>query len=428
MLKISPIIRSEAFLRGYFTFALCITAFGISWSVYLISNSVILLSLMLLVHYSNTGNRILWNTVWRKQLDEVVQDPLLCSMIAVFFAGLLSSLWSENMKNCIWYNQMQLPFLILPLVFYAHAKSSPKHWLLILLVFLFSCLATSIWVGVDYFKNIAQYQINLLKGTPFVTHISHIRFSMIIALAAVLCFHFTGFFGPLKSRPRLRLLFRVLFLFFFGFNHLLSTKTGLLGMYLGLGLYLMVFFIQKRAYLPVLISILTLVTLLVLSVLIVPGLQNKFSYTLWQFGELSRGKWMYYSDIERWVSWKMGVEMIRHEPIMGTGIGDLYRETENVYQECLNTSLYKLPHNQFIFNWAFMGLPGLFALISVLYHSVLRKKWLRNPLILAIQSILVSSFFVEYTLGTQIGCSLYVFFTLICWVYIERMESVIGSE
>ncbi len=415
-------MRRDAYLSYFFLFALCVAAAGLPWSVYLLSNSVILLSLLLLVEYKPEENQIGWNSKWRSHLDGVLHQPLLVSMIALFFAGLLSGFWTENMKYFVWYNQMQLPFLLLPLVFYRYGSLTQIQWTIALQCFLLSCLLTSLWVGSDYLKHFEQYQLNLLKGTPFVIHISHIRFSMIIGLAAILCFHCSGVFSSSEKKSKFRWPYISLFLFFFGFNHVLSTKTGLFGMYLGLGLYLLVYFAKKRMYVPIVISTLTLVSILLLSIYFVPGLKNKLSYTLWQIGEIGRGKWLYYSDIERWVSWKMGFEMIRHEPLMGTGIGDLYRETENVYQECLNTSVYKLPHNQFIFQWAFMGLPGLLSLLSVIYHSLLQKKWILNPLVLAIQSILVSSFLVEYTLGTQTGCSLYVFFTLICWVWMKNND------
>ncbi len=150
-----------------------------------------------------------------------------------------------------------------------------------------------------------------------------------------------------------------------------------------------------------------------------PSLQNKFNYTLWQIGEWQRGKWLHYSDIERWVSILMGIEIIKHYPVLGSGMGDMYQITKETYLECLNHNEPKLPHNQFIFTWAFTGLAGLFSLLGMIYYSVFQKKWYTEPFVMAIQIILLSSFLFEYTLGTQIGCSLYVFFTLICWAYLR---------
>ena len=115
----------------------------------------------------------------------------------------------------------------------------------------------------------------------------------------------------------------------------------------------------------------------------------------------------------------MGIEMIKHHPVLGSGMGDLYQMTKETYLECLNINESKLPHNQFIYTWAFTGLPALISLSGMIYYSAFQKTWIRNPLVMGIQVVLLSSFLVEYTLETQIGCSLYIYFTLISWSYLN---------
>ena len=44
----------------------------------------------------------------------------------------------------------------------------------------------------------------------------------------------------------------------------------------------------------------------------------------------------------------------------------------------------------------------------------------KEPLVIGTQAVLLSSFLFEYTLQTQIGCNLYVFFTSMSWAYMRR--------
>lgn len=413
-------LRSWNLLQWIFALGLSLVAIGISWSVFLVSNSVIILSL--LIPFMQVRNRFYpaLNANWKKDLGQVYSDPLLLSMLLFFGSQLLSGYWSDQTRDWIWFCRMLLPFLLLPLVFYQHSYSHTLILKWAIGIFLISCFISSLAVAIDYLRNAEIYNIALLRGKPIVTHISHIRYSMMMAMSAMICLHL--FFIYRKKNKTLTTLALILCFYFFVFNHLLSAKTGLFSMYFAGIAYLFSGIPDTGRKLKIGV-IFVLAGMALLCFLTIPSLQQKFYYTWWQIGEFSRGKWLNYSDIERWVSILMGIEMIKQEPFFGFGLGDLYIATANIYQECLSNENYKLPHNQFIFTWAFTGLFGFFSLLSLIWFSFLQKKWIQHPLIFSVQIILWSSFFVEYTLGTQIGCSLYVYSTLISWGYL-RMQNV----
>ncbi|MBK9108546.1 MAG: O-antigen ligase family protein [Saprospiraceae bacterium] len=407
-------------LQWAFALGLVLVATGISWSVFLVSNSVIVLSLLIPFMCSKNGFIPKINVLWKQDFGEMLQEPLLLSMMLFWATQFISGYWSDLPKDWIWFSRMQLPFLLLPFVFYRHAYLTSKLLYAILGIFIVVCFISSLYIGFDYLQNADFYNLQLLKGKPFVTHISHIRYSMLIAMCALICLHifFTNLNAP-KIWTKVGLL---LCIYFFSFNHLLSAKTGLFSMYLAIIAYMFSGLPAARMQTK-LFLMLSLLGITFLSYYMLPSLQQKIYYTWWQIGEFSRGKWLNYSDIERWMSIQMGLEMIKQEPFFGCGIGDLYKATANIYQECLSNENYKLPHNQFIFTWAFTGIFGFLSLLSILYFSALQKTWWRHPLIISIQVILWSSFFVEYTLGTQIGCSLYVFSTLLSWGYLRKMTA-----
>lgn len=412
----NPIVASYLFLFGLSLFAI-----GIPWSVFLVSNSVIILSLLITIRYDKSKNAIILNNQIGKDLEGIINTPLLLFMILFFISVLLSGLWSEEYTYWIWFSRMLLPFLLLPLAFYIHGNLSDNQWNFLFYLFLlitFSC--TSILL-VQYIQNYKEMNALLLQGKPIVSHISHIRFSILLAIAAIVSLHYT-LMTFRQHGNKLRWLFPAVLIFFFIVNHIFSVKTGIIGMDLGLVVYLTIYFLKQKAYRALMIAAGLLMLLVLIAFYTIPSLQNKLFYTLFQFKEWQRGKWLYYSDIERWVSLQMGIEIIKHYPVLGSGIGDLYQITKETYLECLNHNEPKLPHNQFLFTWAFSGLPALFSLFGVIYYSALQKKWMNNPMISGIQFVLLFSFLFEYTLGTQIGCSLYVFFTLISWSLLERNE------
>lgn len=402
-----------------FFVGLSLFAWGISWSVFLVSNSVIILSL--LIPFIHTGSKFVpsLNSTWKVDLGKVFKEPLLLSMILFFSAHVMSIYWSDQLKDWIWFSRMMLPFLLLPFVFLLHPYLN--NWIIrwVLFIFILSCFGSSIFILADYFRHSETYNLQLLKGKPFVTHISHIRYSMMIAISSLICLH-AFFIGNSKSKINNAAIF-ILFLYFFAFNHLLSAKTGLIAMYMALFAYIL-FGIPKWNWKSKFITLALLIVVMLMCFQIFPSLQQKFYYSWWQIGEFSRGKWLNYSDIERWVSIVMGIEMIKQETFFGFGMGDLNTATANVYQECLNHPDFKLPHNQFIFTWAFTGIFGLLSLLSIIWHSAFQKAWFQHPLVFSVQLILLTSFLVEYTLGTQIGCSLYVFGTLISWAWIRSLK------
>lgn len=412
---------SQKPLQYVFIFSLMLFMFGISWSVFLVSNSIIFLSLLILADTQESNAPLKWNINWKKDLDEMLRQPFLLSMILFFFSVFVSGLWSENLKEWAWFTRMQLPFLLLPLVFLKYGSYLKSYWNLLLSLFLTTLLLGSLWITFDYLSNFDTYNLELIKGNPIITHISHVRYSMLVAIASILTLHLV-LRPQLIPKPIPRWVVIMSFLFFFLFNHIISAKTGLIGMYIALIVYFVIHFLKQQKKKELFISLILLIAAVFLCFYFLPSLQQKFYYTLYQIAEFKRGKWLYYSDTERWVSWQMGWEMICHEPIMGTGLGDLKQQTENTYQECLNTSLFKLPHNQFLFSWAFTGMAGLLSLLSLVYFSMAQKTWRKFPLLTGIQCILLVSFIVEYTLGTQIGCGIYVYSSLLSWSFVRNND------
>lgn len=398
-----------------FTLGLILFSIGIIWSPALLSVAVMILGLLILFRYDDRKSKNSWNHSLFKQIELVLNDPYLLCYILFFGSCLFSGLWSESLKEWYWFSRMLLPFLILPIAFFIHSNLSRAQWYLIGSVFVFSVWVYSCAICFDYFSHFESYNLDLLKGKPIVQKISHIRFSMLIAINAVLCFHIYVKSAVYRYRFE-KYLALVLFIYFFIFIHLISVKTGIAGLYLALSYYLYRELKNSNRWHSI-FMILGIVSLIAMAFVFIPSLQNKLSYSIWQIGEWTRGKWILYSDLERLVSMQIGWELIKHDPFFGSGIGDLYLATKNTYLECFGFEIGKLPHNQFLFSWAFTGIFGLIPLLGIIYYSILQKSWRSEILVMSVQLIFIFSFLFEYTLGTQMGCGMFVFISLVCWKF-----------
>lgn len=109
-------------------------------------------------------------------------------------------------------------------------------------------------------------------------------------------------------------------------------------------------------------------------------------------------------------------EVIKAQPVLGVGLGDLHAEMDKKYEEKGLILMKKLrinPHNQYLHTWAETGLAGLLVLIwmlaSMVWYAIKRK----NILMLAFAVFFAGSLFFESMLSRYWGImTLAIFYTL----------------
>lgn len=278
----------------------------------------------------------------------------------------------------------------------------------------------------NYMNHYEEINQLILKGKAIPTPIPHIRFSLILAsMILVLIYLITENLN--KTFGLIKIIYVILLLYFFIGIHILSVKSGILGMYLGLCIMSLSYFYQKNQLKKLIWIIPLLCGILISMIYFVPSLQLKYYHLLWQIGEWSRGKYRLYSDIERWQSIQFGWDIIRDHPILGSGIGDMKSATQSIYLEKINSTDIKYPHNQFVFTWAFTGLLGLISLCSLLYYSLVHKFKQSHFLSTALLGMIWFSLLVEHGFETELGICLFFWILLISW-NLNRFNMVKNNE
>ena len=410
-------INHQGYYKYFFILGMLLFSFGLNWSMFLVSLSIIIMAASLIVKIEIIKPFVSIYTKWGYDFKLLFKDPIYLILIFVFLVNLISGLWSEEKPLWIWFTRMMLPFLFLPMVM-IRIGTVPRKWIHgFWLLCISSIFFTSIWILFDYIQHSQEINEFIMKGGAVKTPISHIRYSIIIACSILILMQWIVK-KEVFAKKFERWIYIFLFIYFIIFIHIISVKSGIIGLYIGLFIYWTFYLLKNKKVTQWLAMIITLFLLSFAAYNLVPSLKSKVAYTVWQYSEWQKGKWLYYSDIERLVSIQMGLEIVKNFPISGTGIGDIEQVTKDTYYECLNHKEIKYAHNQFIFSWAACGLLGLLSIFGLVYIAFRKSNW-NFPLVLGIQGILISSFLWEMTLETQMGTCIYLYFTITSYLWMK---------
>lgn len=120
-----------------------------------------------------------------------------------------------------------------------------------------------------------------------------------------------------------------------------------------------------------------------------------------------------HSVLMRWEYWKTAINIIKNNPLIGVGTGDVHDAFNDQYKKD-NSDLvpkYRLrAHSQYLTYGVTFGLIGFIWFLICLFYPIMKTKLYRNFLYLSFFSIVTLSMITEDTLETQVGINYFVFF------------------
>ncbi len=332
-----------------------------------------------------------------------------------FLLVLFTSVYStEDYEYLLERLRIKIPFLILPFAFAAIPRVPRKFYLNLHYLFFILYVITSFGVLGNYILDFEAINEAISKGQPVPTPTNHIRYSLMGAFAT-----FVGFFlfrdRHTVKNPIERWLILGSTIYLLTFLHVLSVRSGLAVFYLTMGFLICRHIILTRRLLVGTVALVGLVALPIIAYYSLPSFQQKIAYMRWDFQQFQQGKGETYSDSERLHSLMMGVHIIKENPLLGVGAGDVKHQVMGHYDKHLPElpqESKKMPHNQFISVWAGTGLIGLAFFVLSLLIPLFKKRRLRNKYLLAFFLISFFSFLVENTIENAIGIGLFLLFIL----------------
>jgi O-antigen ligase len=360
---------------------------------------------------------------------DFIKDRKLLFISLIFVLYLISGIYSSDMKYFTEKLMLKIPLLLMPLGF-AALKDIPRQYLLhalaafVILVFIASVAST-----VMYIMNFEEITENYkyAKVLPIIFGMNHIRFSLMLALAI-----FSSFFLYYKKYFVFddkieKFLFLGTGIFIFIFLHILSVRSGLLAFYISVFVIILSYIFQKKKYLNGIVLLSLMVITPILMYFAVPTIRNKIDYMIRDISIFMNmkgkgNKANDYSDSNRLLSIKLGIELGNTSPWIGLGLGDVRNEIFKAY-----TTKYPkvredrrlIPHNQFVYVYMAVGGIGLLLFCFFCFYPLFLKSSYSGILFISTNTIFISSYLSESTLENQLGVYLFITFYLITY-FIDR--------
>ncbi len=415
MKKLDPFYSSN-YRKQLTRFCLGLGLVSLVYSPFLLSVSMFGLVLLAFFDISPEHKPILSPSL-RKKWDGFWGAPSFWALLLVFFTIFFSGLYSDNFDYWFERSRIKLPFLGLPIAFFFLPKLSQKDYRKIALFYILVMVISAIGVTINYGLDFDRINTLIGQGQHIPVPRNHIRFSLGIAIAVILSIGLYFDASPLFKKQKLVVGLIGVLLFFF--QHILAVRSGMLGVYLGL----LVFVIKSlsiRKYRSLgILSIAFIIILPYLGQKYIPSLKRKVGYMLYDWKMRQEGQASQYSDSGRIASIKAGLKIGHSQPALGVGAGDLHQEMDkylNVYQQKKGL----IPHNEYVFYYAATGIMGLVLFLFGVLTPIFWRKHYQNALFLSIQVILLLSFFVEATLETSTGTGYYLFWSLLGLLFVSN--------
>jgi O-antigen ligase len=332
-----------------------------------------------------------------------------------FWIVLLSGFYSDDKSSWLNWVRIKLPYIALPLAFAPLQNLKKRQFLALVYGFILILCISACAVLVNYGIHFDAITESFLRGNAIPMPYSHIRYTLMLAFAFFCCWFLLEKKGFLfHENERWLQVFLIAFLFVA--LHVLTVRSSLFALYIGICfLLLRVIFKQKR-FLWGSIAFLFIALAPSAAYKLIPSLKNKVEYMRYDMGQYDNGEVNNLSDGVRLISMKGGLEVAKENLWLGIGAGDLKTEMNKFYSTAypqLAEVDHKLPHNQFVWTLATTGIVGLAFFLFAFSFPLFTKGNYRNWLLVVLHLILFSSFFTEATFEEQIGTGFYLTFLLV---------------
>ncbi len=357
------------------------------------------------------------------------------SISVLFWLMLISGLWSEDLAYWWSRTKLYLPFFILPLIFYLLPTFNKNNYFSILYFFVIAITFFCIGILLNYAFHFKDINEGLLRGQPIPTPRDHINFNFLLVFAFFCSIElwknkiywrrsaenlsmppYALVIGKQTRIPewenetaKKQYIFMAGITFFlFLTQHILAVRGGLLTMYLVLVYQICMLIIYQKKWVLGIGACLILFFSAWTAWHTMPSIQNRVRFMRWDLQQFQEKKYANNSDAERVVAMLVGVELWKRSPYFGIGAGDVWRESEKIYQTKYPDLTPKIPHSQLLVVAVAVGAMGLALFLGVyawaFWHLRKNNLWVSLLLIYAIP------LFFETLPESSFGVILFAFF------------------
>lgn len=385
--------------RNFYLLGLILVAIGLSLSPAFMSIGQAVLALNWIVE-ADFGSK--WQSI--------KTNYYLQAFLAIFAIHILGLLYTTNFEYAIKDLKIKLPLLILPIII---ASTKQLNWAelkyilysLIISVFASSLYSLSIYITID------NENVDTLRNISPI--ISHIRLSLIICVS-----FFAIVFIIFKSDKKILSAYNIILIliaaWFFVFIGILGARAGYLALLACAAVIFLYQIIAAKKWNYIIVLLIATIILPLLMYKFVPSVSHRINEARNEVNHYKAGgNPSGHSITQRFEYWKIAKHIIKNNPIIGVGTGDIDDEFK-LYYATHDTPIKKefqfRSHNQYFTILSTFGIVGfvLFMAAFILPYFKGIEKYSFLPTVFIIITML--SMLTEDTLETQAGATFVSYF------------------
>lgn len=328
----------------------------------------------------------------------------------LFFVHLLSGIWTRDTAAPIYLDLIKIKA---PLFLSAYALAVlgpfPLRWIrLVLMLLLVTTFLTALGTVIDFAINreAINEAIQSSKEIKVWTGINHIYFSILCGFATLSTIWLVRFKVPALFRGE-KILIAVLGSANFLFMHIMTTRTGLVGMYITLFVLGVIWVIQEKRYFLGVVAAIFLVMMPLVGYYSIGSFQRRLDNSIVDVTRYFSGKDPNYLSIgTRIESWKAAVHIFQDNPLKGVGMADMKEAMTAQYikdESRLCPENFIPVHNQFLLNMAGYGVLGFVAFGLGWFYPLFQRRIPRSWLFWGFWILATASMMGESILERQVG-------------------------
>lgn len=329
---------------------------------------------------------------------------------SAYYGMLLLGISYSSQVEAAWFDvEVKFSLLLFPILFNARPLSR-RQFSGVLLWFVFGCLAATficITTAIVFYFNSNDASAFYYQELSIFQHPSY--FSLYLNFCIYFIYYYMVFD---KENYRIKSDFISVFIIviFSLFIVLLSSKMGLITLFMVIFTGTLLWFLKSRAIFPSIMVFIMLSSLIYLSFNYSNYIQGRIEEAV---NSVSKDKITFTTTGARLVVWKTGLELIKKKPLFGYGTGDVKYELVEKYKEYNYSHLveHKLnAHNQYIQMLIAIGIFGSIFFWLYLYFPIFTPGFFQNMLYVGFLGLILLNFTTESMLETQAGVVFYAFF------------------
>lgn len=332
-----------------------------------------------------------------------------------FFCILISGLYTHHIDDWLVDVRIQLIAVFLPFITLSVRKISRNYLQLMQILFITACLVSCLYTFTLYLSDYKDYNVALSRGQHLPSFISAIRLSLMIGFSMIVSL-VLYIKKKVLIHPVERFIYLTIAIFFFIFVHVLAVRSGIIIAYISL-FFLLVYYSVQKSKKVYIIAYSLLFILPVLSYHLIPSFKTKINYMTYDWQQLKTIDAGTYSDSNRYLAFKLGMEALYESPVIGYG-GDIREVMSRKYAEAYpEIEKRLLPHNQYLSIALRIGTFGLALFLLAFFYPLASGRWRTDILFPIFFMQIAISCLVENTIDNSVGLSYYLF-----WICLFLLE------